>query len=230
MTGRLTGHETFAGRLIRRDAFDVLAAASVSWTPAAATVRYSKFLLAAADADALITGFDYSRQMLQRARKALAERSCHPGGRRLDAVAVPRCLFRCHRLRVGARASPRSEAGLTGAGTDPASRKANCYCWPPRIPSRGRCAAACGTAGRTIGRSCVKLLRNVACTGSVTCGFRGCTNGSIWAGSSPKCIEAHFGTQTARADLVGLTPARKMILQARMRQRREPVAAVLRAC
>ena len=70
MTGRLTGHETFAGRLIRRDAFDVRGCKRIL-DAGCGNGRYSKFLLAAADADALITGFDYSRQMLQRARKRL---------------------------------------------------------------------------------------------------------------------------------------------------------------
>jgi ubiquinone/menaquinone biosynthesis C-methylase UbiE len=70
LTGRLTGHETFAGRLIRRAAFDVSGCKRLL-DAGCGNGRYSKFLLSEADADALITGFDYSRQMLQRARKRL---------------------------------------------------------------------------------------------------------------------------------------------------------------
>src|SRR5439155_12518373 len=43
--------------------------------------RYTRFLLREADPDALITGFDYSQQMLQRARKRLP-------GRRASHVAA----------------------------------------------------------------------------------------------------------------------------------------------
>src|SRR5260370_31706009 len=70
VTGRLTGHETLAGRLIRPDAFDVRGCKHIL-DAGCGNGRYSKFLLSEADADALITGFDYSRQMLQRARKRL---------------------------------------------------------------------------------------------------------------------------------------------------------------
>jgi ubiquinone/menaquinone biosynthesis C-methylase UbiE len=70
VTGRLTGHETLAGRLIRRDAFDVRGCKRIL-DAGCGNGRYSKFLLCEADADALITGFDYSQQMLQRARKRL---------------------------------------------------------------------------------------------------------------------------------------------------------------
>jgi ubiquinone/menaquinone biosynthesis C-methylase UbiE len=70
VTGRLTGHETFAGRLIRHDAFDVRGCKHIL-DAGCGNGRYSKFLLSAADADTFITGFDYSQQMLQRARKRL---------------------------------------------------------------------------------------------------------------------------------------------------------------
>lgn len=70
VTGRLTGHETLAGRLIRRDRFDVRGCKCIL-DAGCGNGRYSKFLLSEADADARITGFDYSRQMLQRARKRL---------------------------------------------------------------------------------------------------------------------------------------------------------------
>jgi len=70
VTGRLTGHETLAGRLIRRDGFDVRGCKHIL-DAGCGNGRYSRFLLAEADADASITGFDYSQQMLQRARKRL---------------------------------------------------------------------------------------------------------------------------------------------------------------
>jgi ubiquinone/menaquinone biosynthesis C-methylase UbiE len=70
VTGRLTGHETLAGRLIRRDGFDVSGCKCIL-DAGCGNGRYSKFLLSRADADAVITGFDYSQQMLQRARKRL---------------------------------------------------------------------------------------------------------------------------------------------------------------
>src|SRR5438132_11683856 len=70
VTGRLTGHETLAGRLIRPDGFDVRGCKRIL-DAGCGNGRYSKFLLSEADADALLTGFDYSRQMLQRARKRL---------------------------------------------------------------------------------------------------------------------------------------------------------------
>jgi ubiquinone/menaquinone biosynthesis C-methylase UbiE len=70
VTGRLTGHETLAGRLIRRDGFDVTGCKCIL-DAGCGNGRYSKFLLSEADAGALITGFDYSRQMLQRARGRL---------------------------------------------------------------------------------------------------------------------------------------------------------------
>jgi ubiquinone/menaquinone biosynthesis C-methylase UbiE len=73
LTGRLTGHETLAGRLIRRDGFDVRGCKRIL-DAGCGNGRYSQFLLSEADADAIITGFDYSRQMLQRARKRLQNR------------------------------------------------------------------------------------------------------------------------------------------------------------
>jgi ubiquinone/menaquinone biosynthesis C-methylase UbiE len=70
LTGRLTGHETLAGRLIRRDGFDVRGCKRIL-DAGCGNGRYSQFLLSEADADATITSFDYSQQMLQRARKRL---------------------------------------------------------------------------------------------------------------------------------------------------------------
>src|SRR5207302_2839008 len=54
VTGRLTGHETLAGRLIRPDAFDVRGCKRFL-DAGCGNGRYSKFLLAAADAGALLT-------------------------------------------------------------------------------------------------------------------------------------------------------------------------------
>jgi ubiquinone/menaquinone biosynthesis C-methylase UbiE len=70
VTGRLTGHETLAGRLIRRDGFDIRGCKRIL-DAGCGNGRYSKFLLCEADGDASLTGFDYSQQMLHRARKRL---------------------------------------------------------------------------------------------------------------------------------------------------------------
>ncbi len=69
-TGMVTGHEALAGRLIRRSAFDVRGCKRIL-DAGCGNGRYSRFLLRHADADALISGFDYSQQMLHRARKRL---------------------------------------------------------------------------------------------------------------------------------------------------------------
>ncbi len=70
VTGLVTGHEALAGRLISRDGFDVRGCKRIL-DAGCGNGRYTKFLLREADAAALITGFDYSQQMLQRARKRL---------------------------------------------------------------------------------------------------------------------------------------------------------------
>ncbi|MCI0455964.1 MAG: class I SAM-dependent methyltransferase [Gemmataceae bacterium] len=70
VTGLLTGHETLAGRLIHRAQFDVRGCKRIL-DAGCGNGRYTRFLLREADADALITGFDYSQHMLQRARKRL---------------------------------------------------------------------------------------------------------------------------------------------------------------
>jgi len=77
VTGFVTGHETLAGRLIRPDAFDVRGCKSIL-DAGCGNGRYSKFLLRHADADARITAFDLSQNMLARARQRLAsERVTH---------------------------------------------------------------------------------------------------------------------------------------------------------
>jgi ubiquinone/menaquinone biosynthesis C-methylase UbiE len=77
VTGLITGHETLAGRLIRPGAFDIRGCKRIL-DAGCGNGRYSLFLLRHADPDALITGFDYSRKMLQRARQRLkSERVTH---------------------------------------------------------------------------------------------------------------------------------------------------------
>jgi SAM-dependent methyltransferase len=71
VTGLLTGHEALAGRLIRSDGFDVRGSRRIL-DAACGNGRYSRFLLAHADAGAHITAFDLSKNMLARARKRLA--------------------------------------------------------------------------------------------------------------------------------------------------------------
>ncbi len=70
LTGKVTGHEALAGRLIRPKGFDVRGCKRIL-DAACGNGRYSRFLLKRADADALITAFDYSRGMLKRARERL---------------------------------------------------------------------------------------------------------------------------------------------------------------
>src|SRR5438093_8975033 len=70
VTGLLTGHEALAGRLIRPGAFDVRGCKRIL-DAGCGNGRYARFLLKQADPDALLTGFDLSRQMLRRARGRL---------------------------------------------------------------------------------------------------------------------------------------------------------------
>src|ERR1700704_2856933 len=65
-TGLVTGHEALAGRLIRPSAFDVRGCKRIL-DAGCGNGRYSRFLLREADADAIITGFDLSQKMLERA-------------------------------------------------------------------------------------------------------------------------------------------------------------------
>jgi SAM-dependent methyltransferase len=71
ITGIITGHEALAGRLIREGAFDVRGCKRIL-DAGCGNGRYSKFLLREADADAVLTAFDLSPCMLQRARARLA--------------------------------------------------------------------------------------------------------------------------------------------------------------
>ncbi len=70
LTGLVTGHEALAGRLIRRDAFDVRGCKRIL-DAGCGNGRYTRFLLREADPDALITAFDLSQRMLKRARHRL---------------------------------------------------------------------------------------------------------------------------------------------------------------
>src|SRR5438094_10049908 len=70
VTGVLTGHEALAGRLIRPGAFDVRGCKRIL-DAGCGNGRYSRFLLRHADPDAVLTGFDLSPKMLQRAQARL---------------------------------------------------------------------------------------------------------------------------------------------------------------
>jgi SAM-dependent methyltransferase len=70
ITGLLTGHELFAGRVIRPEGFDVRGCKRIL-DAACGDGRYSRFLLRWADPDATLTSFDLSRGMLRRARARL---------------------------------------------------------------------------------------------------------------------------------------------------------------
>src|SRR5437588_11020049 len=75
-TGIVTGHEALAGRLIRPGAFDVRGCKRIP-DAGCGNGRYSRFLLRHADADAVITGFDLSPRMLDRARRRLGSDRVH---------------------------------------------------------------------------------------------------------------------------------------------------------
>ncbi len=70
VTGLVTGHEALAGRLIRPGAFDVRGCKRIL-DAGCGNGRYSRFLLRHADPDAIITSFDLSPRMLNRARTRL---------------------------------------------------------------------------------------------------------------------------------------------------------------
>jgi len=70
ITGVLTGHEALAGKLISPSGFDVCGCKSIL-DAGCGNGRYTHFLLREADSNARITGFDYSQQMLRRARTRL---------------------------------------------------------------------------------------------------------------------------------------------------------------
>jgi ubiquinone/menaquinone biosynthesis C-methylase UbiE len=70
VTGLITGHEALAGRLIHPRCFDVRGCKRIL-DAGCGNGRYSKFILRHADADAMITAFDLSRNMLLRAQQRL---------------------------------------------------------------------------------------------------------------------------------------------------------------
>jgi SAM-dependent methyltransferase len=77
VTGLLTGHEALAGRLIQAGGFDVRGCKRIL-DAGCGNGRYTRFLLQQADADALVTGFDYSQMMLKRARdRRASDRATH---------------------------------------------------------------------------------------------------------------------------------------------------------
>jgi SAM-dependent methyltransferase len=77
VTGIVTGHEKLAGRLIRPGGFDVRGCKRIL-DAGCGNGRYTHFLLRRADPNALITGFDYSQKMLERARRRLrTDRATH---------------------------------------------------------------------------------------------------------------------------------------------------------
>jgi ubiquinone/menaquinone biosynthesis C-methylase UbiE len=70
-TGLLTGHELFAGRVIRPEAFDIRGCKRIL-DAACGDGRYSRLLLRHADPDSKLTAFDLSRGMLRRASARLS--------------------------------------------------------------------------------------------------------------------------------------------------------------
>ena len=70
VTGVITGHAALAGKLIGPRGFDIRGCMHIL-DAGCGNGRYSKFLLRHADPGAVITAFDYSQQMLHRARARL---------------------------------------------------------------------------------------------------------------------------------------------------------------
>jgi ubiquinone/menaquinone biosynthesis C-methylase UbiE len=70
VTGLVTGHEVLAGKLIRPDRFDVSACHSLL-DAGCGNGRYSIHLMRTAPPDARLSAFDFSVNMLARARKRL---------------------------------------------------------------------------------------------------------------------------------------------------------------
>jgi SAM-dependent methyltransferase len=70
LSGLLTGHEALAGRLINPGVFNVRGCKRIL-DAGCGNGRYSRFLLHQADPDALLTAFDLSPGMLNRARRRL---------------------------------------------------------------------------------------------------------------------------------------------------------------
>ena len=70
LTGILTGHEALAGRLLGGGGFSVAGCARIL-DAGCGNGRYTRFILKQAEPDAVVTAFDYSQRMLQRARQRL---------------------------------------------------------------------------------------------------------------------------------------------------------------
>lgn len=80
VTGVVTGHAVLAGRLIRPKGFDVRGCRRIL-DAGCGNGRYSQYLLKSADPSAHVTAFDYSRNMIRRARR-------RPGAQRVTHVAA----------------------------------------------------------------------------------------------------------------------------------------------
>jgi SAM-dependent methyltransferase len=80
ITGWLTGHEPLAARLFRPGAFDIRGRKQIL-DAGCGNGRHTQHLIKEADVDAVITAFDYSQGMLNRARK-------RPGALRANHVAA----------------------------------------------------------------------------------------------------------------------------------------------
>ena len=89
VTGLVTGHEALAGRLIRPGAFDVRGCKRIL-DAACGNGRYTRFILRHADSDAMVTAFDYSQGMLNRARKRPGWRCSHGQRKRPRRSKKPR--------------------------------------------------------------------------------------------------------------------------------------------
>jgi SAM-dependent methyltransferase len=165
VTGHLTGHEALAGRVIRRGGFEVGGCKSIL-DAGCGNGRYSRFLLRDADADARITAFDLSHQMLKRARARLrSARVTHVSAdltrlpyadRSFDAVACGWVLEHLPDPRPGLRELSRvlqSGGKLLLMATEDTLSGAMCSrLWHCRTYNRTELRRACAEYGLEWGR------------------------------------------------------------------------------
>src|SRR5436190_20441593 len=92
ITGILTGHEVLAGHVFKPKAFDLRGCKRIL-DAGCGNGRYSKFILKQADSDALVTGFDLSQRMLNRARRRIPNSRLSLSSADLTRLPYPDAYF-----------------------------------------------------------------------------------------------------------------------------------------
>ena len=162
VTGVVTGHEALAGRLIRPAAFDVRGCKRIL-DAGCGNGRYTRVLLRHADADAVITSFDISHNMLHRARARLkSERVSHVSAD-LTRLPYPDAFFDAAVCGWVLEHLPDPRPGLAEADPDDPRRMANHEpCRSARGGSRG--AEACEGPPRPTPQWPIPNVPIVACS------------------------------------------------------------------